>query len=231
MLEDQEGILWVGAFGGIAKFLGRAFTTYTEEDGLASSNVRPIVRDHQGDLWVGSHRGVNRFDGATWQTFDERDGLSSAYTRALHLDRKGVIDRDELYAARFNQPKPVDGPDPDHAVLRRVECPRRQPGKPVVGIIDRHAAQPVEDLDALFNADPEVMLTVFGQLVDPLARCRLEDGKTVAVFIKKALLGGNPETTRLVDQQRVDAVCRRALRGGKRLEALTIPIGQAPSRG
>ncbi len=91
IMEDHEGIIWVAGFGGVAKFLGRAFTNYTEKDGLSSSNVRPILRDHKGFLWVGTYNGLNRFDGEKWQHFKKEDGLNANLIMTLREDHKGVL--------------------------------------------------------------------------------------------------------------------------------------------
>ncbi|MFQ5605919.1 MAG: response regulator, partial [bacterium] len=90
-LEDREGTLWVGGFGGVAKFTGRAFTTYTKADGLSSDNVRPIIRDQHDQIWVGTLEGLNRFNGQSWESFDERHGLNHAHIWCLFLDSQNTL--------------------------------------------------------------------------------------------------------------------------------------------
>ena len=91
IIEDREGVLWIAGYGGAAKFLGRAFTNYRQNDGLGSSNARPIVRDRRGLLWVGTMGGLSRYDGRRWQNHTRADGLPGDYIICLLVDRNGVL--------------------------------------------------------------------------------------------------------------------------------------------
>ena len=58
--SDDQGVLWVGTSGGLARFQGGKWTSYTTANGLASDSVQYLVEDGRGDLWIGSNRGLMR---------------------------------------------------------------------------------------------------------------------------------------------------------------------------
>ena len=95
ILQDRQGYLWVGTNGGVSRFDGSEFTTFTRDDGLPANRVTDIVEDRDGNLWFGTHSGVCRYDpqtkfGETWTTFktdnDDLNRISS-----LVVDRDGNI--------------------------------------------------------------------------------------------------------------------------------------------
>lgn len=58
VLQDDQGYLWVGTFGGVARYNGYNFRTFQPEDGLISTYVNTLKLDGQGRIWVGTARGV-----------------------------------------------------------------------------------------------------------------------------------------------------------------------------
>jgi CheY-like chemotaxis protein/signal transduction histidine kinase/ligand-binding sensor domain-containing protein len=90
ILQDREEIIWLGGLG-VAKFIGRAFTNFGTDDGLASDNIRTILRDRRGELWVGTAGGLNRMEGKTWRHFTEKDGIEAKPVWSLFEDRHGLL--------------------------------------------------------------------------------------------------------------------------------------------
>ncbi len=93
MFQDREGYLWFGTNGGgVSRFDGQTFTTFTKEDGLTDNRVSVIVQDRNGNLWFGTGGGgASRFDGHNWRTFTYKDGLASNSIRSGLLDREGNL--------------------------------------------------------------------------------------------------------------------------------------------
>ncbi len=56
--QDHKGYLWVGTLGGLAKFSGSKFITYSSTDGLLSNRVESLDFFEE-TLWVGHDGGVS----------------------------------------------------------------------------------------------------------------------------------------------------------------------------
>ena len=84
---------WFGTWGGgVSKFDGTAWTTYTTDDGLADNWVNAIAVDGAGNPWFGTWGGgVSKFDGTTWTTYTTTDGLVSNDVTASTVDGAGNI--------------------------------------------------------------------------------------------------------------------------------------------
>jgi hypothetical protein len=52
---DSEGNIWFASQGGgVSKYDGKSFITYTTEQGLANNYVVSIAEDKSGNLWFGT---------------------------------------------------------------------------------------------------------------------------------------------------------------------------------
>ncbi len=61
LLWDDRGVLWIGTFGGgLIRFDGKRFFSFTTRDGLPSDNVAHIGSDGAGYLWLSTTRGIAR---------------------------------------------------------------------------------------------------------------------------------------------------------------------------
>ena len=56
--QDDDGYLWVATLGGLAKFNGRDFTTFSPSDGLLNNRIQTLFFD-DGKIWVGHDGGVS----------------------------------------------------------------------------------------------------------------------------------------------------------------------------
>ncbi len=90
VMEDKLGYLWIGTYGGgLVRFDGRDFVTYTKKHGLIDNDVNTIVQDKSGNIWVGTARGVSKFDGnkfiAVRNQFDREDVNNNLRVRQMEL--------------------------------------------------------------------------------------------------------------------------------------------------
>ena len=98
MLQDRQGDLWFGTEGGLCRYDGVTFTTYTARDGLVYDWVYALLEDRDGDLWVGTGAAkfgpggaLVRFDGTNFTAFTEADGLPASPVMALLQDQRGDL--------------------------------------------------------------------------------------------------------------------------------------------
>src|SRR3569833_3191673 len=80
--------VWAGTWGGgVSRYDGNKWTSYTTHDGLAGNIVFSMAQAPDGAMWFGTNNGVSRFDGKKWLNMTRRDGLfgDSVYAVAAEL--------------------------------------------------------------------------------------------------------------------------------------------------
>lgn len=89
---DENDQVWFGTWGGgVSRFDGSRWQTYTEADGLAGNIVYSIAQDSGGNYWFGTNRGLSRFDGEKWLTYGKEEGLPGEDVYALAAGVDGDI--------------------------------------------------------------------------------------------------------------------------------------------
>ena len=58
LCQDSSGYLWIGTLGGLAKFNGAEFTTFSSNDGLINNRITAI-NYFENALWVGHDGGIS----------------------------------------------------------------------------------------------------------------------------------------------------------------------------
>ncbi|MEM7549687.1 MAG: two-component regulator propeller domain-containing protein [Bacteroidota bacterium] len=100
LIEDKNGIIWIGAWGGGITRLDPSDNTFmnwnnSEEEQLFSNNaILSVYDDDKGNLWLGTFGGgLNKFDKAshTVQFFTEEDGLSNNVIYGILGDNEGNL--------------------------------------------------------------------------------------------------------------------------------------------
>ncbi len=89
LAADASGNVWVGtSTGGLSRFDGRQWTTFTHADGLADDAIVPQAVDGQGQVWAGSWKGkgLSRFDGQRWTRYQFEGLLGHAAAIAPNGD-------------------------------------------------------------------------------------------------------------------------------------------------
>lgn len=87
ILEDSDGSLWIGTFGGGLNKFNRAsgtFSCFRKEDGLPSNAIYGILAEPKhahrpGYFWLSTNNGLSRFNPQTgeFRNYSLRDGLQS----------------------------------------------------------------------------------------------------------------------------------------------------------
>lgn len=87
LYQDAAGYMWFGTYGGLTRYDGYEFRTWSERNGLPSNTVRAIT-ESAGTLWVATERGLCAFDRVRISC-DET--LITALVQALAVDDDGAI--------------------------------------------------------------------------------------------------------------------------------------------
>ncbi|MCP4726258.1 MAG: GHKL domain-containing protein, partial [bacterium] len=93
IFEDSEGNIWIGAMGGVSKFVMPKFTGYTpEEHGIADNPVSLILEVSNGDLWFcADDEGVSRYDGSKFSLYTSQNGLVNDWVTTMFEDSDGNL--------------------------------------------------------------------------------------------------------------------------------------------
>lgn len=90
IFQDHRGSMWFGTnSGGVGKYDGNKFTTFSENDGLANNVVYSITQNHKNELLFGTMKGLSVYNGSTFKTYAEKQGLTNSYIfKVLNADNK-----------------------------------------------------------------------------------------------------------------------------------------------
>lgn len=87
IFKDADGFLWIALQGGgICRFDGKKFHSYTSRNGLPSDNVRQIFQSPDRTLWLGTDEGVCYFDGVRFISVELPQAFQKERVRALIQD-------------------------------------------------------------------------------------------------------------------------------------------------
>ena len=91
-IEIGTDALWFITMGGVSKWSGGQWTSYTTAQGLGSNMNFCSLLDNSGKLWVGSlDNGVSRFDGALWTQYNTGNGFLNNSVWDIYEDLEGNI--------------------------------------------------------------------------------------------------------------------------------------------
>jgi ligand-binding sensor domain-containing protein len=75
---DRDGVVWAGTWGGgLSRFDGTKWKSYTVRDGLPGNHVFMLHTDPKGILWIGTNAGLARFEGDRFKVITTSEGLFS----------------------------------------------------------------------------------------------------------------------------------------------------------
>jgi len=89
--EDRQGTVWVGSSGGLNRFRGEVFETYTTSNGLPGNTVMAICERADGSVWLGTDGGLARWEDGKFKHYTVRDGLSTDAVNALYEDAERTL--------------------------------------------------------------------------------------------------------------------------------------------
>src|SRR6266566_4423320 len=91
--QTPDGYIWVGTFGGLARFDGLRFSVVDREDtaGRHIDRVLSLAVAPDSSLWIGTENGLLRYRGGRFSQFSSADGLPDNQVLAVHVDRSGAL--------------------------------------------------------------------------------------------------------------------------------------------
>lgn len=91
-LQDKDGNIWFSNWGGVYRYDGKSFTSFSKKDGLVGG-VAKILEDKKGNLWFGgdSGAGLNLYDGTSFTRFTTEDGLIHNHIWSILEDKAGNL--------------------------------------------------------------------------------------------------------------------------------------------
>jgi len=94
MLQDHQGYIWIGTFGGLARFDGERFTVFDSANtsGFGSDEMFSLYESPPGVLWIGTvDGGLIRLQDGVATTYTERDGLPRRWVTSIRGDLEGKV--------------------------------------------------------------------------------------------------------------------------------------------
>jgi ligand-binding sensor domain-containing protein len=90
---DKQGNVWAGTWGGgLSKYDGKKWVTYTTEEGLPGNHVFMLHMDGSGQLWIGTNNGLTQWvDGKFTKTMTTADGLFANNIFAMSTTSDGSL--------------------------------------------------------------------------------------------------------------------------------------------
>jgi signal transduction histidine kinase len=91
LVEDNQGYLWVGTMGGgLSRFDGKEFETFTTNEGLVNNFVRDLVIDSTNRIWIATNKGISMFDGKAFHNihFSNHEGV---YVTKIFINRDDIM--------------------------------------------------------------------------------------------------------------------------------------------
>lgn len=92
LVEDAQGGLWIGTYGGVSYLRDGRFTNYTTANGLTGNRVRSLHLDAEGVLWIGTYdSGLSRWKDGRLANITRRQGLANEGVFQILEDRRGNL--------------------------------------------------------------------------------------------------------------------------------------------
>ncbi len=92
IIQDSRGYIWMGTDGGgLSRFDGVKFDTFTKADGLSDIVVRSLFEDSKGNIWIGTGNGITLYDGFKFTAIGKDEGLPGSAVLKITEGSDGMI--------------------------------------------------------------------------------------------------------------------------------------------
>jgi diguanylate cyclase (GGDEF)-like protein len=90
LAQDREGYIWVGTWGGLARFNGSEFKSFFIKHGLRSARVHELLAASDGTVWVATDGGLSRWQDHRLEMLGD-PAVSAVPCRALAEDARSRV--------------------------------------------------------------------------------------------------------------------------------------------
>src|SRR6516164_6719880 len=88
----RDNSLWIGTEGGgLIRYRGNRFRSFSSKDGLTNGFVRVVYQDSKGQIWIGTDNGLFRFSDEQIERVDNSKIIPAVAVHAIHEDRLGRL--------------------------------------------------------------------------------------------------------------------------------------------
>lgn len=91
ILEDKEGNVWFGTYGGLTRYDGSTFTNFALHPDPMGYDIWSVWLDKNGTFWLGTSAGVYLFDGENFAPFPLPKIAVEDTTSLISYDRVATI--------------------------------------------------------------------------------------------------------------------------------------------
>ncbi len=92
IIEDTRGFTWIGtAGGGLSRFDGNKFETFTKANGLSDNVIRALFEDSRGNIWIGTDNGLTLYDGENFNALTDEPAFTGTSVLSIKEDNNGII--------------------------------------------------------------------------------------------------------------------------------------------
>jgi len=82
VMQDEEGYLWVGTLGGLARFNGKRFVPFSVEQGIFNNRIA-CLKSVNNEIWVGHQGGISVIKGKKAQSWALPENLKNDNVTAI----------------------------------------------------------------------------------------------------------------------------------------------------
>jgi ligand-binding sensor domain-containing protein/two-component sensor histidine kinase len=93
MLQTQDGFLWIGTRGGLARFDGASFILYKAgaPNSIPGESITGLAEDCDGSLWISSDGGLTQYQNGHFHNYSSSDGLPDRSIWRIAEDPAGGV--------------------------------------------------------------------------------------------------------------------------------------------
>lgn len=151
----ENGYIWVGSYGGLARYDSHSFVTYGDDDDsiMCGVSVRTLFEDSKGRLWIGSNeKGVYLYENGDFYAVDTSAAGTSGSIRAFTEAEDGIYIASTAGITRISASDTVEKLDIE-GISKSTIADMITDSKGRVWIIDSDSVSVIKNGELLLNRD------------------------------------------------------------------------------